>query len=162
MITNHEITRVEHDAWFTSMLADPSRRYWVIECDGEPVGVVHLADLSTDDASASWGIYIGEPDATGRGVGAGAVLLSLDAAFGPMGLERVTCEVIDANHAARRLYDRMGFRAASQPTSHTRATGDVVTLIPLRIDRDEWDARRPALAASLAAAGILDEVAARG
>ena len=46
MYTDHPISEAEHASWFGLAIADPTRRYWIIELDGEPVGLANLYDIS--------------------------------------------------------------------------------------------------------------------
>ena len=46
MYSDHEISQAEHDRWFDGLAGDGRRRYWVIEVNGEPVGLANLADIA--------------------------------------------------------------------------------------------------------------------
>ena len=67
MYSDHEITREEHDRWFAGIAGDAGRRYWIIELDGEPVGLANLADISPANRKASWAYYLASPTVRGRG-----------------------------------------------------------------------------------------------
>nr|MBA2523923.1 GNAT family N-acetyltransferase [Solirubrobacterales bacterium] len=59
--------------------------------------------------SSRFHIYVGEPNARGRGVGRSATLLALDRAFGPLGLHKVWLTVHARNDVAIRAYEACGF-----------------------------------------------------
>ena len=46
MYTDHVISKDEHDRWFASALVDERRCYWIVELDGQPVGLANLADIT--------------------------------------------------------------------------------------------------------------------
>lgn len=148
MFTDHVIEHDEHAAWFDAMLEDPSKKYWIIEVDHVPQGVVHLTSISQTHQRCEWGLYLGEQAARGTGAAEGASFLSLDAAFGELGMERVTCEVLAPNDRALRLYERIGFRRQGSRchVSESSVQHDVVVL---SISRSEWADGRPALLARL-------------
>lgn len=75
-----------------------------------PVGSVFIRDIDRRHRKGEFGIFIGEPASTGRGVGAAATALILDHAFDVLGLHRVFLRVLAGNGAAIRSYERSGFR----------------------------------------------------
>ncbi len=78
----------------------------------------------------------------GKGLAREAATLALDAAFGPIGLDRVVSFTVPANTASWRLMERLGMRHLGQFDHPRLPKGD-----PLRrhvvyvISRMEWSAR---------------------
>jgi UDP-4-amino-4,6-dideoxy-N-acetyl-beta-L-altrosamine N-acetyltransferase len=70
MYTDHRISQAEHDRWFAAALTLDDRRYWIIEMDGEPVGLANLARIDPIIRRCDWAYYLGEASTRGRGVGA--------------------------------------------------------------------------------------------
>ena len=157
MYTDHVISQDEHDAWFSRMLADPTVRYWVLEWDSRPVGVVNLASISLLHQRCEWAIYLGDASARGTGTAAGAAVLSLDHAFGSLGMARVACEALAENHRAIALYERLGFKREGYLRSHVRR-GDIrLDLVSLAILADDWQLLRRAHRQTLVARGVIAE-----
>lgn len=77
--------------------------------DGDPVGHVRLHNLETSDQRASLAIGLFAKAHLGRGIGRAAVRLTLDHAFGKMGLHRVDLRVLSYNTRAIRCYASCGF-----------------------------------------------------
>ena len=61
MYGDHLITPDEHDHWFDRLATHSGSHYWVIELEGEPVGLANLADISTVHLRASWAYYLASP-----------------------------------------------------------------------------------------------------
>ncbi|MEM7487568.1 MAG: GNAT family protein [Pseudomonadota bacterium] len=94
---------------WVSWLADhPFAR--IIELDGVPVGHVRLHMLVEADRRARLAIGLFEEVYLGRGIGRRAIGLTLDHAFGAMGLHRVDLRVLAFNERAIRCYLACGFR----------------------------------------------------
>ena len=146
MYTDHVISVAEHARWFASAMSDDTRRYWIIELAGEPVGLVNLYDISSRHGTASWAIYIGDPAARGRGVASRAVRLSIDAAFGEHDLYKVCCEALATNGPALRLYERHGFRREGVFRAHVVKGGERIDVVALSLFREDWAARKDASA----------------
>ena len=98
----------------------PPADHALISLVGQPVGYVlwqrlsqaeiaeaGLAGLPLDHVDVD--ILIGEPEAMGRGVGPGALLLVLDR-LGSVGVSSVGLGTDQANQRARRAFQKAGFR----------------------------------------------------
>ena len=90
---------VDHVRWFDDFRADTDRVGRIITENGEPAGFLTLTGLLSRHRRASWGWYIGEAAARGRGAGRAAQALGLDLAFDELGLEKVCAEVLADNDA---------------------------------------------------------------
>jgi UDP-4-amino-4,6-dideoxy-N-acetyl-beta-L-altrosamine N-acetyltransferase len=155
MYTDHIITAEEHARWFPSALTAADRRYWMIVCDGEPVGVANLADISPRHGRCSFGIYLGPADLRGKGVGRAALFLLQREAFDRLGLRKLCCEVLDFNTQALQLYLGLGFVQEGRLRAHiVKETGpcDVIQLAMLDAD---WQQRQGDFAKQLAGRGIM-------
>ncbi len=75
-----------------------------------PVGITGLHQIDYRHRTASFGLMIGEPDARGRGFGTEASRLMLDYGFVALGLNNVMLSVYEFNVAARRAYEKAGYR----------------------------------------------------
>ena len=156
MYTDHEIGEDEHAAWFARHLASPGERSWIIELDGRGVGAVNLTDIEPA-GGAEWGIYVAEPTARGTGAAHGAAFLSLEQAFGPLGLMRVTCEAIADNDRAIRLYERVGFRRKGHRRAHVWRGDVLLDVVELGLLAAEWAVLRSGQRDRLVSRGVLGE-----
>jgi RimJ/RimL family protein N-acetyltransferase len=97
------VTPEDHARWFDALLRNPSRRLFIAEDHGEPVGSVR-ADRDPDGAchELSWTVA---PSARGRGVGVRMVQLLLAEVSG-----QVRAEVKPGNPASVRIAEAAGLR----------------------------------------------------
>lgn len=93
--------------WVDWMIGHPFAR--IIERDGQPVGHVRLHSLSRTDRRARLAIGMFSIAFLGQGTGRTAIGLTLDHAFGEMGLHRVDLRVLAFNTRAIRCYQACGF-----------------------------------------------------
>lgn len=73
------------------------------------VGCVYLRDIDNDFKKAEYGIFIGEKDAFGRGIGTQAAKLIVAYAFEKLQLHKVFLRVFADNHIAIHSYKKAGF-----------------------------------------------------
>lgn len=75
-----------------------------------PIGNTGLQVVDFRNRTATFGIFIGEAAARGKGYGTEATRLVLDYAFTALGLHSVTLNVAEFNLAGQRAYARAGFK----------------------------------------------------
>lgn len=116
------VTRSGNQAYFASVLADPGQRVYAIVVDGRHVGNCGFKQIDGAGQGEMW-IYLGEPEARGRGLGEQALRLLLAEGSGRLGLRSIVAHVARHNLRARALYQRVGFREYGEPSPEWQASG---------------------------------------
>ena len=122
------VSESEHEAWFESIRRREDCAYFAIEI-GEPpahVGNAWLWAIEPRHRKAELRIVVGEPAARGKGVGAEAIDILCHYGFEQLNLHRVYAYVLAINPAARRAFERAGFRLEGT-LRDDRWTGDGFT-----------------------------------
>jgi len=145
MFSQHEIGIEEHHRWFKALARDSTRRYWIITYNKRPVGVINLAKIDLDLRSAEFGIYLGEDDARGKGIGTCAQFLLIEHVFSSMNLERLTCEVLADNERALKMYKSVGLRTTPNAPCYVNSDMRRFDVVHLTISRKEWPEMRELL-----------------
>jgi UDP-2,4-diacetamido-2,4,6-trideoxy-beta-L-altropyranose hydrolase len=101
--------RAEHEAWLARRLADPlAGPFEIVEADGAPAGVLRFDRVASEDETYRVSVLVA-PEWQGRGVARRAL-----AAGGRLLPEAwLEAEVLEANTASQRLFERAGYRRAS-------------------------------------------------
>lgn len=110
-IYREPFTREGHGHWVKTMI-DTGRAVQMIICNlvsGQPLGSVYIRDIDRAHNKAEYGIFIGVPEARGRGIGTAAAKLMLCYCFGEEGLHRVYLRALADNRQAVRSYEKAGF-----------------------------------------------------
>lgn len=144
MYSDHEISADEHARWFAGALADPGRRYWIIEAKGRPVGLANLYDIDPVLSRASWAYYLADPAARGQGVGAFVEYWVIEQVFGEMGLSKLWCEVLIGNAPVWKLHESFGFQREVTHRAHIRKNGVATDVLGLGLLAGDWAVRREA------------------
>ncbi|MPS32460.1 MULTISPECIES: UDP-4-amino-4,6-dideoxy-N-acetyl-beta-L-altrosamine N-acetyltransferase [unclassified Salinivibrio] len=154
MYTQHEISHDEHQAWFSHMLANTHRYFYIVykrvdDQSEKPLGVVNLDLDSGNRTSATWAFYAA-PDAP-RGSGALMEFGALSLAFETLGVTQLNCEVLSHNQGVVRLHQRFGFRETPQSRQRTFSLpeGKTVEIVCLSLSADEWQQGASALQTKL-------------
>ncbi|MCS0635489.1 GNAT family N-acetyltransferase [Streptomyces sp. LP05-1] len=77
--------------------------------DGVLIGLVALREAAPEKGIASLDIYLGEKEYWGRGHATDAMRTVCRYGFGDMRLHKIELTVVTENHAARRVYEKVGF-----------------------------------------------------
>lgn len=104
-------TREGHESWVRNKV-QTGQVVQMIICDAatdRPLGSVYIRDIDREHNKAEYGIFIGEDDARGRGVGTAAAKLMLRYCFEEEGLHRVYLRAFASNLQAVRSYEKAGF-----------------------------------------------------
>jgi RimJ/RimL family protein N-acetyltransferase len=131
--TRLPVTEAMERAWFESLATRNDRVVFAIDdvSSGMHVGITMLHEIDHWSRSAKFGIFLGDADRRGRGVGTAATRLVLGYAWGALGLGRVWLEVTASNLVARRTYERLGFVEEGLLRAHVFVGGgfeDVVVM----------------------------------
>jgi ribosomal-protein-alanine N-acetyltransferase len=106
---NTGYTHEEIEAWIARHGTAEHDIVWVIvDRTDRCVGHMGLYGLDQRVRSAEFGILVG-PDSRRRGLGEACLRYALDFAWESLNLQRVSLQVLATNHAAIRLYERVGF-----------------------------------------------------
>lgn len=154
MYSDHRIGHDEHDHWFDHVRHDPRRRYWVIEADGEPVGLANLSDIDQTHRRCAWAYYLASPTIRGQGVGSFVEFQVIEYVFGELGLNKLWCEVLVSNESAWRLHELYGFQREALFRQHVMKNGQEVDVIGMGLLAADWASRRDAMTQRLRSKGF--------
>lgn len=159
MYTDHKITPEEHAGWIERVLADESYRYWIMQVDSTPVGLVGLYDIDLRNRRCVWAFYIAEDAARGKGVGSFVEYEILRIVFDELGLNKLCCEVILGNEPVKGMHESFGFKLEGIFRQHYGKSSELVDIYCLAMLHEEWLEQRPVIEERLRTKGILPAAA---
>lgn len=119
--------------------------YRIAEVDGRPIGVMQIIDPHLE-STRYWGeiepnlraldIWIGPPDALGRGYGTQMMTLAIDACFSAPEVTAIVIDPLASNTDAHRFYQRLGFDVVG------RRMFDADDCLVHRLERATWEGRQ--------------------
>lgn len=104
-------TRKGHLEWIEKKIETGEAIQFII-CEketGRPVGSVYFRDISKEHRKAEYGIFIGEDDAVGKGIGSETCRLACDYGFTVEKWHKIVLRALSDNQAALRSYEKAGF-----------------------------------------------------
>jgi RimJ/RimL family protein N-acetyltransferase len=132
------------ERWFARIGADQGNAWFrFVICrraDDRPVGSAWFGPVDWVQGTAEIGIYVGEPEDWGKGIGTEAMGILLDLGFGWLRLERMWLRVLARNERALRSYRRAGFVEEGVERGAMLIEGRREDVVLMAILRDEWHA----------------------
>lgn len=140
MYTRHEISLSEHLAWWGRIRDRSDQRYFMYEFQGSPLGVVAFTHMDSGSQNSSWAFYA-SPEAP-KGTGSKMEFLTLEYAFGYIGLHKLYCEVLAFNSPVIKLHQKFGFKVEGVLREQHLVDKSFVDVYRLGILASEWDSQR--------------------
>ncbi len=105
------LTKEIHENWLREKVTRGNAVQYILcmkDCERR-IGSVYLRDVERINQSAEFGIYIGESDLRGLGLGSEATSAIVRFGFEQLGLHRIFLRVFETNTHAIRCYKKAGF-----------------------------------------------------
>jgi UDP-4-amino-4,6-dideoxy-N-acetyl-beta-L-altrosamine N-acetyltransferase len=135
MLSQHEITRDEHRAWFDQASKDETRELLIFHDRNQPVGSVIFSGVKIK-SSADWSFY----SAPGSPAGTGTRLCetAIEFAFRELKINKIIGKVLEFNEASIRVHERLGFLTEEYLREHTLIDGKHHDLRIFGLIYDKW------------------------
>lgn len=106
------ISREEHLSWLNDKVGTGLVHQFII-CrleDDKPLGSIYLQNFEETNRKAEEGIFLGEREAYGKGIGTEAAKLLLEYCFKELHLHKVSARALAYNQASLRMHEKAGYR----------------------------------------------------
>lgn len=142
-VTRYMYTDIESDMkvqkiWFQRITQDPTRKDWIIEANGNDVGLVSLYRIDNTNRRCEWAYYIGSTDVRGMGIGKNVELNILEYVFTILGLNKLCCEVYASNEFVIGLHEKYGSCVEGKRRQHIWKNGEFHDIVEMGILKQEW------------------------
>lgn len=137
-------TRQSHEHWIETMV-DTGKVVQMIICSqdtDQPLGSVYIRDIDMRHRKGEYGIFIGEDDARGKGIGTQAAKLAIEYAFEELKLHRLFLRVFADNLQAVRSYEKAGFVREAYLKDDVRIDGKYRDIILMAVINQEESGER--------------------
>lgn len=138
MNTDPVLTLEGQKKWLESISQDPSSKYWLIEVDGVPAGVLSLFDIDGTAKSAEWGYYIGERDLRSTMLAISIEKSLYDYCFTTIGLETIENKVLAENVGVIKLHEICGSVTTEVKPNAIEKNGVSHDQVCMEITREKW------------------------
>lgn len=126
--------------WIETKVASKEVVQFIIEYkkDHKRVGSVYLRDIDLSNNKAEYGIFLGEKDYLGKGIGGETAKLVLKYAFHTMKLNKVFLRVLADNLRAFKSYEKAGFKTEGYFKQDVMIQGEYKDVIFMGVCADQY------------------------
>ena len=131
-------TRQMHENWIREKIDTGLVEQFIVCLKGNdrPIGSSYLRDIDRQEKSAEYGIFIGEDDARGKGLGYEILCATMEYAHNRIGLHKVIARAISTNIASISIFEKYGFSHDQTIKSVLCTDGDMVDMVMLSYQKD--------------------------
>ena len=138
MKTNPKLTIEGQRKWLASIEKNEKVRYWIIEVDSIPAGVINLEDIDKNNGNTSWGYYIAEEKMRSLLLAVSLEMSLYDYCFDVLGLKEVHNEVFKLNVGVWRLHVACGCKILKEVPNEIEKEGVQYDVVHVSIEREAW------------------------
>lgn len=134
-------TREGHEAWLREQveLGHVVQFIICVESEQREIGSVYLRDIDRKKGEAEYGVFIGESDALGRGLGTQAAKQMVNYGFGTLGLKKIFLRLLEDNPRAMKSYEKAGFCLLKDRRETVTLEQGERGVLFMEIDRGRWE-----------------------
>ena len=138
MNTNPKLTLDGQKLWLASVREDPSVRYWLIEVEGQPAGVINLTRLDDPEGNLGWAYYVGEKRLRSIKTALSLEMSLYDYVFLTLEKRAVYSDVFSLNKGVIQLHLLCGCEIVEEKKSHVCKEGVWYDVTFLRMTAERW------------------------
>ncbi len=139
MYTDDVITPEQQEKWYkNSVKNNESCKYWIIENNGQKIGLASINNIDLKNKKCSWAFYLGETNLKGGGIGSIVEYKVIEYVFNELKLNKLCCEVFDFNKPVLKLHKKFGFIEEGILGQHIFKNGEFLNVYVLALFADVW------------------------
>ncbi len=138
MNTNPKLTLEGQKKWLASIQGNSDVRYWVIEVDGVPAGVINLTGLNNPTGELGWAYYMGEKKLRSIKTALALEMSMYDYAFEVLGKKAVISDVFTLNQGVIGLHKLCGCEIVEEKKNHICKEGVWYDVTFMRMTDELW------------------------
>lgn len=142
MNTNPKLTLEGQKKWLASVQGNRDVRYWLIEVDGEPAGVLNLTGLLKEDGNLGWAYYVGEKRLRSLKTALALEMSMYDHALITLGKNAVYSDVFTLNAGVIQLHKLCGCEVVEEVRNAVEKEGVWYDVTYMRMTAENWTALR--------------------
>ncbi len=138
MNTNPRLTLEGQRRWLESIRNNSDVRYWVIEVNGTPAGVINLVGLNNPQGDLGWAYYVGEKRQRSLKTALSLEMSMYDYAFDCLHKRAVYSDVFILNQGVIQLHKLCGCEVVEEKKSHVTKEGISYDVTLMCMTAERW------------------------
>lgn len=142
MNTDPVLTMEGQLKWLAALEQNTDVRYWLIEVDGCPAGVINIGGLNNPEGDCTWGYYIGEKKLRSLKTALSLEMSLYDYLFIELGKKNLYGDIFTENKGVIQLHLLCGSEIVEEKKNHICKNGTYYDVTFMRMSAERWRALR--------------------
>lgn len=140
-IDRNPLTEQTHLLWLENYVKTGKVAQYIAYDEDNKVdfGSVYLRDIDHKNKKAEFGIFIGEKEYIGRGVGSEITRQLVNKGFNELGLNRIYARILKYNDASYNMFIKLGFKKDAVLREDVIINDEPVDVYIVSILKEEWN-----------------------
>jgi len=138
MYTDFEPKIEIQQKWYDDICRDNTRRDWLINVDGEDVGLLSIIRIDNLNKRCEWAYYLASPSVRGKGIGKSVEMNVLEYVFENLNLNKLCCEVLKKNEIVIKIHEKYGSVVEGTRRRHIFKKNDFHDIVEMGILEEDW------------------------
>lgn len=139
MNTNPKLTLEGQKKWLASIRENEDVRYWIIEVDGVPAGVINLTGLTNPNGDLGWAYYMGEKKLRSMKTALSLEMSMYDYVFDRLQKQAVYGDIFTLNQGVIALHKLCGCEIVEEKKNHVCKEGVYYDVTFMRMTAERWN-----------------------
>lgn len=142
MNTNPKLTLEGQKKWLASIRENSDVKYWIIEVDGAPAGVINITGLDKEDGNLGWAYYVGEKKLRSIKTALSLEMSMYDYVFDTLQKKAVYGDIFTLNQGVIQLHKLCGCEIVEEKKAHVCKEGIYYDVTFMRMTAERWNTVR--------------------
>lgn len=142
MNTDPVLTMEGQRKWLASIEKREDVKYWLIEVDGQPAGVINVGGLQDEEGSCTWGYYIGEKRLRSLKTALSLEMSLYDFLFLELGKTALYGDIFSLNQGVIQLHLLCGSEIVEEKKNWVCKNGQYFDVTFMRMTAERWKEMR--------------------
>ncbi|MGN1147783.1 MAG: UDP-4-amino-4,6-dideoxy-N-acetyl-beta-L-altrosamine N-acetyltransferase [Lachnospiraceae bacterium] len=143
MNTDPVLTMEGQIKWLASIEERSDVKYWLIEVDGKPAGVINVGGLDNPSGDCTWGYYIGEKKLRSLKTALSLEMSLYDYLFLELHKKNLYGDIFSENAGVIQLHLLCGSEIVEEKKNHVCKNGRYYDVTFMRMSAKRWEQLRP-------------------
>jgi ribosomal-protein-alanine N-acetyltransferase len=139
LLRRHPLSIEMEKEWLDRMARSPDDVVWIVENQGDPVGITALHLIDWKNSSATTGTVIGDRSVWGKGLGRELMQLRARYAFMQLPLRKLKSGYIDGNDASAKAQAAAGYSEVGRYRADMYVDGRWRDHVMTEVLREDWE-----------------------
>lgn len=142
MNTDPVLTLETQKQWLKNINKDVSCKYWLIQVDEVPAGIINICNIDCEEKTCEWGYYIGENKVRSLKLALNLEWNLYHYVFDILNFKRLYSRTFEENKGVIKLHVACGSRIEKVLKNFIYKNGKTYHIVEMAVTQEEWNEKK--------------------